>query len=132
MGLLGITDGDEIIEIRKQLNTMLRRTQTASKPNSCILCGKEKTSYCNSHSVPRMVLKNIAENGVVLQANALLDVEITDTEKGLNNSGTFHNICNDCDERYFRDYENPDTLNETPNDKILAEIGLKNSLKRGY
>lgn len=107
---------------------MLRHTQAEAKPSGCILCGRQSTSFCNSHSVPRMILKNISDNGKVLQANALVGLEILDTEKGVNNSGTFHIICNDCDSQYFRNYEDPRRLEQYPDDIIMAEIALKNSL----
>ena len=55
------------VEIKKKYNRLLRKAQTESKPEHCILCGNRGTSFCNSHSVPRLVLKNIANEGVLLQ-----------------------------------------------------------------
>lgn len=37
----------------------------------------------------------------------LFDLEVLDLNKVVNNSGTFHIICNNCDNKYFKDYENP-------------------------
>lgn len=116
------------IQDRKAFTEFYRTVQKDSKPKKCILCGTEKSSFCNSHSVPKMVLKNIAENGKVLQSNALVKLAIFDDEKGVKNSGVFHYICNECDSRYFQRYENPDNYNEIPTRYILAEIAMKNTL----
>ena len=128
MGFLNLPDDFDTIPVRKQMNELLREAQKDSKPEKCILCGKNQTSFCNSHSVPQMILKNIADNGKVLQANVLFDLEVLDLDKGVNNSGTFHIICNDCDNKYFNDYENPIALLNKPTDKMLAEIALKDTL----
>jgi len=90
--LLVSPEGFDPIEVRRQTNAMLRKAQSDSKPDSCILCGKRVTSFCNSHSVPQMVLRSITDNGKVLQSNMLVGVEMLDIEKGVNNSGTFHYI----------------------------------------
>lgn len=50
-------------------------------------------------------------------------------DKGMNNAGTFHLICKDCDNKVFRDYESPENLLKIPSSKMLAEIALKNYLK---
>ena len=52
------------IKIKKDINDFMRKIQVETKPEKCILCGKEQTSFCNSHSVPKMVLKNIAKAGL--------------------------------------------------------------------
>ncbi len=116
------------IEIKKKYNRLLRKVQTESKPEYCILCGSRATSFCNSHSVPRLVLKKIANEGVLLQSNSLFGLDLVDVEKGVNNSGTFHIICKECDNKFFRDYEDLDKLKSTPDDIMLAEIALKDAL----
>ncbi len=124
-----IPEGMDPIEAKKKVSSFLRSVQQDSKPNKCILCGNEKTSFCNSHSVPRMCLKNIAVNGKVLQANELVGAETIDITKGVNNSGTFHFICNECDSKSFQDYENPNVWTDVvPTDKVLAQIALKDVL----
>lgn len=124
-----IPDGMNPIDARKKVGAFLKSIQQDSKPDKCILCGQEKTSFCNSHSVPRMYLKNIAVNGKVLQANGLVGADIIDVEKGINNSGTFHFICNECDSKVFQNYENPDAWTEVaPTDRVLAQIALKDVL----
>lgn len=116
------------IQIKKEVNKILRQSQTISKPTNCILCDEKQTSFCNSHSVPQMFLRNIADKGKILHANALIGMEVIDLEKGVNNSGTFHFICNRCDSTYFRDYECLDNIIKIPTNRMLAEIALKNSL----
>lgn len=125
MKLGKVPEGMDVIYARKKINDFLRDVQNESKPKKCILCGEEQTSFCNSHSVPRMMLKNIAENGKVLQANGLIGMDVIDLEKGINNSGTFHFICNRCDNEWFQDYENPDSWTGGITDTMLAQIALK-------
>lgn len=124
-------DSDNIkINIRKEINRDFNMAKKNIKPEKCILCGKNQTSFCNSHSVPQMALKEISENGKVLQASAVMnfDFEIFDIEKGIRNSGVFNYICKECDSKFFKDYEDPQNLLNEPNDKILAEIAVKNFL----
>lgn len=124
-----IPDGMNPIDAKKKVGSFLKSVQNDSKPDKCILCGQPKTSFCNSHSVPRMCLKNIAVDGKVVQANELVGADIIDVEKGINNSGTFHFICNECDSKVFQDYENPDGWSDdVPTDRVLAQIALKDAL----
>ena len=117
------------IEIRKELNRLMNEAKAIAKPDKCILCGKKQSSFCNSHSVPKMILKNIANNGKVLTANATIGIEVIDDEKGVNNSGTFNFICRECDKKMFQDYENPNRLSDLElSDKLLSEIALKDTL----
>lgn len=128
--LFEIPDGIDKVDVRIQINKMLSEARKNSKPQKCILCNHEKTSFCNSHSVPQMSLKHIADNGKLLLASALIgfDSDIVDLENGVNKSGTFNYICRDCDNSFFRDYETPDSLLITPSDKALSEIAVKNML----
>lgn len=126
--LFEIPDGTDIIELRKRINRISSSARETAKPDRCILCGRKQTSFCNSHSVPQLSLKNIAENGKLYLASALIGIEITDVEKGVNNSGTFHFICNKCDSKFFQEYENEQNLCAKPTDKMLAEIAVKNIL----
>lgn len=133
--LIDTPEGTDMIGVRKKVNNLLSKARNSAKPDKCILCGKPQTSFCNSHSVPQLSLKNIAENGKVLHASVLMGIDVIDIEKGVNNSGTFHFICNECDGTFFQDYENEQNLKAMPTDKMLAEIAVKNILlqlsKRG-
>lgn len=127
---LKIPEGIDKIAVRKILNKWLSEARRKAKPKTCIMCGKSQTSFCNSHSVPQMFLKQIADNGKLLLASSLIgfDFEIVDLEAGVNRSGTFNYICNKCDGTFFQDYENIDNIEKYPTDKMLAEIAVKNIL----
>lgn len=126
--MVAIPEGTDVIKVRKKMNKLFSEARNNAKPNKCILCGKPQTSFCNSHSVPQLSLRNIADNGKVLHASLLMGIDAIDIEKGVNNSGTFHFICNDCDSTFFQDYENEQNLKFVPTDKMLAEIAVKNIL----
>lgn len=126
--LINIPEETDIIEVRKRMKKLLSEARNAAKPSKCILCGEEQTSFCNSHSVPQLSLRNIADNGKVLHASALMGIDVVDSEKGVKNSGTFYFICNSCDGRFFQDYENEQNLKLRPSDKMLAEIAVKDFL----
>lgn len=70
------------IEQRKKIANILKRAKNTAKPDKCIVCGEAQTSFCNSHLVPQMILKTIAEDGKLLHANALVGIEVLDIEKG--------------------------------------------------
>ena len=120
----------DVVEIRKQMGQMQSEAKRNAKPTKCILCGNTQTSFCNSHSVPQLALRPIADNGKVLHASAAMgfDEEIVDIENGVNKSGTFNYICGKCDGTFFRDYENEANLIKSPTDKMLAEIAVKDML----
>ena len=126
--LIDIPEGTDKIEVKKRMSRMLSKARAESKPTTCIMCGKPKTSFCNSHSVPQLSLRNVADNGKLLLASSLIGIEVVEAEGGVNNSGTFHYICNDCDGTFFQDYENENNLLSCPSDKMLAEIAVKNFL----
>ena len=126
--LLDIPEGIDVVELRKKINGMISDARNIAKPDQCILCGRKQTSFCNSHSVPQLALKNIADNGKLYLASALMGIEVIEMEKGVKNSGTFHFICNDCDCKFFQDYENENNLCSKPTDKMLAEIAVKDIL----
>lgn len=126
-----------LIEARKEINKMLKESRIAGKRQRCALCGDDSCAFCNSHSIPQFILRGIASNGHVLHPSAIVlnedicehqDVEkgeYFDTEKGVENSWTFHNICRKCDSTYFADYENEDALKLPFTNKMMAEIALK-------
>lgn len=126
--IIDIPKETDIIEIKKKINKLFSDARNVAKPSKCILCGEEQTSFCNSHSVPQLALRNIADDGKVLQASALIGIDVVDIEKGVKNSGTFHFICNSCDGSFFQDYENEQNLRLKPTDKMLGEIAVKDFL----
>ena len=114
---------------RKEIASLLKTAHNNAKKQNCILCGKKVTSFCNSHSIPLFSLKNISNNGEVCNYNSLIKISHSKEKNGLKNAGTFQTICRECDNTVFQDYENPDTYNNTPCQKVLAQIALKCSLK---
>ena len=114
---------------KKKMSQLLKEARQAAKSDTCYFCGKSVTSFCNSHSVPRFCLENIATKGELLTLNTIVDNPLMDTENGVKKAGTFHLICNDCDSKIFSDYENPDNYSKPPTSKMIAQMALKNSLK---
>lgn len=120
------------IDTNRQLSDIIKQSKKQAKKDFCYYCGKEVKSFCNSHTLPQFCLKSIAVNGKVLPLNSILKLQFMSEEKGIRNSGTFNIICNDCDSKIFKDYENPNKYNTEPTVKMLAEISMKNSLKNIY
>lgn len=120
------------LEVRKETSRLFHEAQKKARKDTCPLCGEKVSGFCNSHTVPRFVLKYIAQKGKVLQSNAFFRFDVIDIEKGINNSGAIHIICNKCDQSFFFDYENEKALLDEPTNKILAEIEVKNILMQLY
>jgi len=120
---------DRIIAAKKQMNGLLKQAKTQAKQDTCYICGNPCTSFCNSHTVPQFCLRNISKDGKVYYSNTILELPLTKEDKGLNESGTFHLICRDCDSKVFSDYENPDNYNSKLTTRMLAQMEIKNNLK---
>ena len=118
----------EDISKRIDVQNKVKRARNSVKPKYCLLCGKEIKQICNSHSVPQMVLRTIAEDGMLYNKNKVAQIDYFKYEDGINRSGTFHYICRECDSKEFADYENPDTILTKPNDLMMVEIAIKNLL----
>lgn len=123
---------DKQIEFEKELSKLHKELKSRAKGSACVLCGKEMTSFCKSHSVPQFILKNIAIEGKLIPYSRLMDGKESDELTGVSSAMTFHNICKECDKRYFADYESEEALLKGLNDKMLAEIALKNHLLMLY
>jgi hypothetical protein len=117
------------VKYRQEFSRLNRSVREASKDELCAVCKKPMTSFCNSHSIPAMCLRRIAENGIVYRSTELLDMPVVDSKLGVNNAGTFQMICKECDSLYFKGYEDIESLKETPAQKMMCEIALKNYLK---
>ena len=61
--------------------------------------------------------------------NTIIDLPILKADKGVNEAGTFHLICRECDGKIFQDYEEPLNYEDMPTIKMLAQIDMKNNLK---
>lgn len=98
------------VQYKKKFNEMKREVESKAKEKYCLVCKKRCSSFCNSHTVPQFILKSIEEKGYVCQSSGLIigdDNPIMDTTKGIKNTGIFRCICNECDKKYFANYENP-------------------------
>ena len=126
----------DMVQTRKILSDFRRKSQISAKQTKCLICGKDTSSFCNSHSVPRFVLHNVAKDGKVINAAYALELDFVDQADGIKRSGTFYLICNECDRLLFADYENELSLLELPGNLLLAEIDVKDALlqisKRHY
>lgn len=120
----------QIINFRKQYGKINTEAKMAAKADRCVLCNKQVTSFCNSHSIPQFCLKNIAVDGKVLQPTAAMgfNAKVIDIDAGMKSAGTFRRICRECDGKYFQDYESTEKLQSEPSDKLMAEIAVKDCL----
>ena len=116
------------VELRKKVNSLMNESRRRAKRTECVWCGKKITSFCNSHSIPQCVIKNIEDNGKVDYYNSLAKIPTMNLDKGVNEAGTFRLLCRECDSRLFQDYEDLGRLETQPTGKMLAEIALKNVL----
>ena len=119
---------EHIIEARKEYSKLSNLSRAQAKRGECIWCGKKITRFCNSHSIPQMVLENIDTDGKVDYFNTIVKIPLINEDKGIGEAGTFKLICKECDNRIFQDYENPKKLCLLPNERMLEEIALKNML----
>ncbi|UPO90996.1 hypothetical protein [Niallia sp. Man26] len=119
----------QTVEFRKQFGKILSKSRKDVKSDYCFHCGKECSSYCNSHSIPAFVLKNIAVEGSVYSNIKLISLPLLDDAKGVKQAGTFQLICRSCDSKIFSEYEEPENYTNTPTQKMIAQIAMKNSLK---
>lgn len=55
---------EKISELRKEYSRLTNKSKQQAKKSECLWCGKKITRFCNSHSVPQCVLKNIDIDGV--------------------------------------------------------------------
>ena len=130
--LHSIIDIDEI-DINKQMSKIYSDARLNSKGNKCLICGKSDVKFCNSHSIPQFCLRNISSTGKLSTTNEVIDMRfLLKKSAGINDAGTFKNICTTCDSTVFQDYENPETYEQRPNNRVLAEIALKCALKMIY
>lgn len=123
------TRKDDIIKASKAINNLIKESRAMSKQSNCYYCGEPCDGFCNSHTLPAFCLRNIAQKGKVFYSNSILDLPSLKDDKGVNESGTFHLICRDCDSKIFQEYENPDNYENIPTVKMLAQIDMKNNLK---
>lgn len=104
-----------------------------NKINKCPICGTDNPVLCNSHSVPRFILENIADKGIVDYYLGIIESGIEKENLGVNQAGCFKIICRNCDSSIFKDYEDENILlNFSEPQKIMRGIALKNVLRNTY
>lgn len=113
------------IEQNKIYSRLMNQARSNTKRTTCYYCGEKCTSFCNSHSIPQFMLKRISPIASIIDR----ELDPTANDAGINNAGTFHIICNHCDNVIFKEYESPEAYTEVPSDSILAKIALKNYLQ---
>lgn len=72
------------IELKKQINQLNREAAQKAKRDTCLICGKSCTSFCNSHIIPQFILKSIADDGIVLQGTSAFNNQIEGHQFALN------------------------------------------------
>lgn len=117
-----------IIEARKTLSRIKRESEKLAKRDKCMWCGKPTSRFCNSHTVPQFVLKNIDTEGKLDYFNSFMRIPIVNEDKGIGEAVTFGLLCRECDSKIFQEYENPENIKQTPSQEMLCEIALKNML----
>lgn len=112
-----------------QFHQHIKVSRAKSKLEICYLCQKKSSSFCNSHSIPAFVLRNISKKGKLATLNDFIELQFFEKEKGINNSGSFQIICRECDSDFFKDYENPMNYDSgVITQEMLAQIAVKNCL----
>lgn len=56
-------------EFFKQYNQIIKEARADSKLEYCLCCNKKVSSFCNSHSLPKFILSNLSEMGMILNSN---------------------------------------------------------------
>lgn len=116
----------EEIDIRRRISDFFKESARRARQDTCVLCGATCSSFANSHSVPRFVIKRIATNGKLITFSDI--VGLPNHKNSVNNSWTFHIICSDCENSYFSAYESEEALIHEPTNKMMAQIALKDAL----
>lgn len=123
---------EELIDMKKSVNQIVKDAKANTKPKKCLFCKKPTTSFCNSHSVPAFLLRNVSVDGDVYHTAKLIQSPVSSHKLGITNSGTFQLICRECDSKIFKDYETTSNYSTIPSDKMLNQIAMKNYLKYIY
>lgn len=119
---------DNKISINKRMSRINAEVRQRAKRDTCYVCKKDCSSFCNSHSVPQFCLKRVATDGKVYMSGIQTVYPVLGKDNGVNDAGTFHLICRECDGKLFQDYENPVAYINRPTGKMLAQIVMKDYL----
>lgn len=124
----GVNMDEKIIEMRKKFSKLINTSKQQAKKNECLWCGRKITRFCNSHSLPQCILRNIDTDGRIDYFNSMVNIPFLNSDKGIKEAGTFKLLCRECDGKIFQDYESLEALCDRPSEVMLEEIALKNVL----
>lgn len=68
--------GEDKIKLNKMMSSYIKEAKEKAKKKECLYCNKKVDSFCKSHLVPAFCLRNIDENGKVLNFNSLIKFPI--------------------------------------------------------
>lgn len=117
-----------IIEARKTLERLMKASRKYTKLDRCLWCGKKITRFCDSHTIPQLVLRNIAVDGKLDYYNSFMKNPLENMDQGMAETAVFKLICHECDNTLFQKYEDEKNLRELPTEQMLTLIALKNTL----
>ncbi len=120
--------GQRLIDYKKMFQDAKKYATRKTYTGKCFLCGKKVKKLCKSHSIPRFILKNIAENGLIADGKETQqNFKTLFPRPGLGNAGTFYQICKECDQQYFNAYESNTIIKnlEEGDTLLLNRIALK-------
>ncbi len=124
----GGPEKEDVQNFSKLLSSIRKEINRTPFFHNCQICKKANIKLCNSHTIPRFILKNIEDNGRLYNTQILKTNPLSQQENGIENIQTFKNICIECDSKIFQEYENPENWLKTPNDIMLSQIALKTHL----
>ena len=123
---------NDFIKLNKQFSLLTKPRTKSNKTKRCVICKKTGIKYCNSHTIPQFILKNICKDGKMLNTQSLNSTKFKKEEDGINVAQVFHSICTSCDNLKFKEYESIENYKTEPSQLILKQIALKNHLYSSY
>ena len=123
---------EQLISFRILNSEINKRAKESSRGNICPICKNVCFSFCNSHSIPKYVLREIAFNGMVWTGSDISGPAIANKPDGINRTLVFNSICEHCDNTYFKEYETPIVQPRRLSDVEINEIAVKNLLRYIY
>ncbi|MBU3075699.1 hypothetical protein [Clostridium estertheticum] len=121
------------ITIKGNYSELMKKALNNTEVKKCIVCDGIEGTIIDSHTVPQFILRNIS---LTHEYKSSYQFELPDVENeklGIKKSGIFRLICGTCDTELFKTYETEKNYSiPCKEQRILAEIALKNALKKQY
>lgn len=118
---------DQKISLKKSMNELNKEPRCDEK--RCLLCNKVVSRFCHSHYIPQFVLKTIGNK--FYDGHSFLFSDIAG-KSGIKNTLLFKNICEECDNTQFKNYEDPLKLDGVASNDLMKDIAKKNWLRFIY